>query len=135
MPVCVHMSCKYLKLPEDAACVSVVVMSERDVLHSAVVAFHVALHVFKEPGFKVQSNSVNLMLKRKKLNMTKSVKHISIHAHKHLTLSGSAWSVMVPVMMTAVSSEYWIPSTNVLSLFSDASAKRLQMFSSPLTGS
>lgn len=55
------MFCKYLKLPEDAACVSVVVLSQRDVLHSSVISFQVALHVFKEPGFKVQADSVNLM--------------------------------------------------------------------------
>lgn len=63
------MSCKYLKLPEDAACVSMVVMSERDILYSGVVTFQVALHVFKEPGFKVQADPVNLMSKTKLLNM------------------------------------------------------------------
>lgn len=55
------MFCKYLKLPEDAACVSVVVLSQRDVLHSSAISFQVALHVFKEPGFKVQADSVDLM--------------------------------------------------------------------------
>lgn len=58
--------CEYLKLPEDTACVSVIVVSQRDVLNSNAVFLQVALHVFKEPGFKVQANSVNLMLKRKR---------------------------------------------------------------------
>lgn len=58
MRVCVF--CEYLKLPEDAACVSMIVLSQRDVFNSSVVAFQVALHVFKEPWFEVQANSINL---------------------------------------------------------------------------
>lgn len=61
--------------------------------------------------------------------------HTVPHKLTHLTLSGSAWSVMVPLMMTALSRLYWMPSTNVFCLFSEASVKRLQMFFSPLTGS
>lgn len=53
--------CGYLKLPEDAACVSVIVLSQRDVFNSGPVAVQVALHVFKEPGLKVQADSINLI--------------------------------------------------------------------------
>ncbi len=56
-----------------------IVLSQRDVLNSSVVGFQVALHMFKEPGFKVQADSINLMSKRKKgrLNVTKYViKHV-----------------------------------------------------------
>lgn len=50
----------YLQFPEDAARVSVVVVSERDVLHAALAARQVALHVFEEPRFEVQADSVDL---------------------------------------------------------------------------
>lgn len=70
--VCVH--CGYLKLPEDAACVSMIVLSQRDVLHSGPVAFQVALHVFEEPGLKVQADSINLIkrIKKGRLNVIKT---------------------------------------------------------------
>lgn len=57
--------CVYLKLPEDAPCVSVIVMPQRDKLHSTAVSFQVGFHVFKEPGFEVQADSVDLMSRRK----------------------------------------------------------------------
>lgn len=50
----------YLKLPEDAACVSVVVVSQRYVFHSTVAFVQVTLHMFEEPGFEMQPNSVYL---------------------------------------------------------------------------
>lgn len=53
-------SIRYLELPEDAAGVSVVVLPQRDVFHSGAVLLQVTLHMFKEPGFKVQANSVDL---------------------------------------------------------------------------
>ena len=56
--LCTHV---YLQLPEDAACVSVVVVSERDVLHATAVVLQVAFHVFEEPGLKVQPYPVDLM--------------------------------------------------------------------------
>lgn len=43
-----------------------IVLSQRDVFNSCVVALQVALHVFKEPGFKVQADSVDLMSERKR---------------------------------------------------------------------
>lgn len=58
--VCVCVYCGYLKLPEDAACVSMIVLSQRDVLYSCPVPLQVALHVFKEPGLEVQADSINL---------------------------------------------------------------------------
>lgn len=51
----------YLKLPEDAPCVSVIVLSQWDIFNSSAVFFQVAFHMFEEPGFKVQPNSVDLM--------------------------------------------------------------------------
>lgn len=91
--MCECVFCEYLKLPEDAACVSMVVLSQRDVFNSSLVAFQVALHVFKEPGFKMQADPIYLMSNRKKgrLNVIRREKQVtSTHAHKHLTLSGSA---------------------------------------------
>lgn len=52
--------CEYLKFPEDAACMSVIVVPQRDVLHPGGASPQVALHVLKEPGFEVQADSVNL---------------------------------------------------------------------------
>lgn len=57
------MFCEYLKLPEDAACVSVIVLPQGDVLNCSRVALQVTLHVFKEPRFEVQTNSINLSKK------------------------------------------------------------------------
>lgn len=51
----------YLKLPEDAACVSVIVVSQWDIFNCSEVFFQVAFHMFEEPRFKVQPNSVDLM--------------------------------------------------------------------------
>lgn len=127
--------CVYLKLPEDAARVSVIVLPQRDELHSAVASSQVALHVLKEPGFEVQANSVDLLSRRKIRHQTRSKKGWRTCRCQRLTLSGSAWSVMVPVMTTAESRLYWMPSTNVFRLSADASAKRRLMFSRPLTGS
>lgn len=56
-----HVFCGYLKLPEDAARVSVVVLPQRDVFDSALVSPQVPLHVFEEPRFKVQADPVNLL--------------------------------------------------------------------------
>lgn len=56
---------EYLQLPEDAACVSMIVLSQRDVFNSSLVALQVALHVFEEPGLKVQANSINLIKEEK----------------------------------------------------------------------
>lgn len=58
--VCVCNLRDYLKLPEDAACVSVVVVSQRYVFHSTVAFVQVTLHMFEEPGFEMQPNSVYL---------------------------------------------------------------------------
>ena len=54
--------CVYLQLPEDAACVSVVVVPEWDVLHATAVGLQVAFHVLKEPGLEVQTDPVDLMV-------------------------------------------------------------------------
>lgn len=69
----------YLKLPEDAACVSVIVLPERDVFHSSAVGFKVALHMFKEPGFKVQANSVDLILRETHTNRKKREVQLMTH--------------------------------------------------------
>lgn len=50
----------YLKLPEYAACVTVIVVSQRDIFHSTVVPLQVLLHMFKEPRFVVIANSIDL---------------------------------------------------------------------------
>lgn len=50
----------YLKLPEDAPSVSVVVMSKWDVLHAGSVLLQVFLHVLKEPGLVVVTNAIDL---------------------------------------------------------------------------
>lgn len=39
---------------------SMIVLSQRDIFNSSGVLFKVALHVFEEPGFKVQADSINL---------------------------------------------------------------------------
>lgn len=51
---------RYLKLPEDAPGVSVIVLSQRDVFYSSLLPLQVAFHVFKEPGLKVQSDPIDL---------------------------------------------------------------------------
>lgn len=56
-----HVFSGYLKLPEDAARVSVIVLPQRDVFDFALVSSQVSLHVFEEPGFKVQADPVNLV--------------------------------------------------------------------------
>ena len=75
--LCTHV---YLQLPEDAACVSVVVVSERDVLHTTAVVLQVAFHVFEEPGLKVQPYPVDLMADRQsdrlKVSMTGHIQTI-----------------------------------------------------------
>lgn len=53
--------CGYLKLPEEAAGVSVIVLSQRDVFNSSLVSCQVLLHVFEEPGFEVQADPINLL--------------------------------------------------------------------------
>ena len=69
-----HMSVSvYLQLPEDAACVSVVVVSEWDVLHATAVVFQVTFHVFEEPGLKVQTYPVDLMEKTDRKTDVKSI--------------------------------------------------------------
>lgn len=57
MSVCV---CVYLQLPEDAACVSVIVVSQRDVFNSSLVVLQVKLHMFEEPGLEVEADSIDL---------------------------------------------------------------------------
>lgn len=56
-----HVFCGYLKLPEDAARVSVIVLPQRDVLNSTLVFSQVPLHMSEEPGFKVQADPINLL--------------------------------------------------------------------------
>lgn len=60
------MICGYLKFPEDAACVSVIVLSQRDVFNSTPVSCQVPLHMFEEPGFEVQADPINLLIEGKK---------------------------------------------------------------------
>lgn len=69
------MHCGYLKLPEDAACVSMIVLSQRNVFHSGPVASQITLHMFEEPGLEVQADSVNLNRGcNRRLNMNEYVK-------------------------------------------------------------
>lgn len=50
----------YLELPEDAASMSVVIMSGRNVFYSSPVSFQILLHMLKEPWLVVVANSVYL---------------------------------------------------------------------------
>lgn len=59
------MICGYLKFPEDAAGVSVIVLSQRDVFNSTPVSFQVPLHMFEEPRFEVQADPIDLLIEGK----------------------------------------------------------------------
>lgn len=50
----------HLELPEDAARVTVVVVSQRDVLQALAARLQVALHVLEEPGLVVVANAIQL---------------------------------------------------------------------------
>lgn len=50
----------YLELPEDAASMSVVIMSGRNVFYSSPVSLQILLHMLKEPWLVVVANSVYL---------------------------------------------------------------------------
>lgn len=50
----------HLELPEDAARVPVVVVSQGDVLQALSVCLQVVLHVLEEPGLVVIANAIQL---------------------------------------------------------------------------
>ena len=92
------MFCDYLHLPEDAACVSVVVLSQRNVLHSTLVSLQVALHVFEEPGFKVQPDSVNLVQERRKEKLH-LITHVKTKLKFTITRRGDdVFTVLAPAL-------------------------------------
>lgn len=50
----------HLELPEDAARVAVVVVSQGNVLQALAVRLQVVLHVLEEPGLVVVANAIQL---------------------------------------------------------------------------